>query len=70
MSLSQIKSKFTFDLGEVVRPTDTVYTKCKLLMYQIYAVQSKGGETKEHSAERNSCHDLAKRSEIQHKPSN
>jgi len=36
-------SKFTFDLGELMRQTDTVHTKCKLLIYQIYAIQSKGG---------------------------
>jgi len=39
----KIRSKITFDLGELVRQTDTVYTKCKLLIYQIYAMQSKRG---------------------------
>jgi len=34
-------SKFTFDLGELVRQTDTVHTKCKLLINQIDAVQPK-----------------------------
>jgi len=29
---TQIKSKITFDLGELMRQTDTVHTKCKLLI--------------------------------------
>jgi len=36
-----------FDLGELVRKTDTVCTTCKLLLYQIYAVQPNGNGTKE-----------------------
>jgi len=57
----QNKSKVTFDLSELVMQTDMVHTKCKLLIYQIYGMQSKG-EKKERSAERNSQHDLAERS--------
>ena len=58
----QIKSKITFGLGELVRQTDTVYTKCKLLIYIKNMRCNRKGETKEHSAERNSQHDLAERS--------
>ena len=32
-----------FDLGELVRQTDMVYTKFKLLINRIYAMQPKGG---------------------------
>jgi len=35
---TQIKSKITFGLGELVRQTDTVFTTCKLLIYLIQAV--------------------------------
>ena len=33
------KNKFMFDFGELVRQMDTVHTKCKLLIYQIDAMQ-------------------------------
>jgi len=53
VAIHKIRVKLAFDLGELVRQRDTVHTTCKLLIYQIYAMQSKGGN-KEHSAERNS----------------
>ena len=54
VAIHKIRVKLVFDLGELVRQTDTVYTKCKLLIYQIYAMQSKKKDTKEHVAEQSS----------------
>ena len=38
----KIRVKLAFDLGELVRQTDNVCTRFKLLIYRIYAVQTSG----------------------------
>jgi len=43
VAIHKMRVKLAFDLGELVRKTDTVYTKCKLLINRIYAMQPKRG---------------------------